>query len=122
LFAVALSWTSTDNGSPDRLLFEDAISAIQNKLQKQPPGTCSQHADVESFIAALEYLCQGNGSDRSRLVGCKDKSVLLADAFEGYFDLLSLHLEVKPEWQGRLLQLVEMVFKVRFRLPAVARC
>jgi hypothetical protein len=95
--------------------------AIQIKLSEQLPGTCSQHANAERFTAALEHICQEEGIGRGRLSGCKDKFILLAGPFEEYFDFLSLGLVVNPEWQGRLWQLVETMFKVSVCPQTVAQ-
>ncbi|KAF2692106.1 hypothetical protein K458DRAFT_381930 [Lentithecium fluviatile CBS 122367] len=97
---------------PELSLLDDAVGAIRSTLSEPHQSTFRDHADATSLIAALQDFCQRDGKEKRRLTACEEKFALFTRAFEGYFDVLSLCIDVRGKWLGRLWAIVELVFQV----------
>ncbi|KAF1839228.1 hypothetical protein BDW02DRAFT_231629 [Decorospora gaudefroyi] len=93
-------------------LFDEAIQAIQNTVLEGHRLQFRHDADTSLLLDELRQVSACNGSGDRRIVACSRKFTLFVRAFAPYFDIVSLCVDLRPEWIGWFWGLVRLVFKV----------
>lgn len=92
-------------------LFTASMSAFRDTLSDSDKASWHECENATTMIKELEALVVKE-SQPDKLTTCLKRIRTFSDSFEPFFDIVTLFVQVKPEWFGMFWGSVRLIFKV----------
>ena len=93
-------------------LFTITLQEFHTRLPESARQSFCQYGSSADMLAAVKAECQLH-KQFSRLSSCTTKIATFSDAFAPFFDVISIFVQIKPEWLGIFWGSVRLVFQGR---------
>jgi hypothetical protein len=92
-------------------LFASSIQLFRSSLNEHQKELFTEPQDVSELFAELKQTSEQHKKS-SKLLVCCQRLQRFSAAFEPYFDIVNIFVQVKPDWFGVFWGSIRLIFKV----------
>lgn len=96
-----------------RDLFAEAVASYRSTLKDKDRAAFKAFQDPGAMLREVSMECKKH-KDSSKLMKCCAKIASFSRMFEPYFEVVSIFVQVKPEYMGIIWGAIRFIFKVDY--------
>jgi hypothetical protein len=98
-------------------LFDAALQTVRNGLSQEDMQHFRTFKNHQEMLTAMKTNLLKFPESRSKLVRCSQRIAMFSDAFAPFFDVISVFVQIKPEWAAFFWGSIWLIFKVCSNFP-----
>ncbi|KAI3575863.1 hypothetical protein IWW34DRAFT_76629 [Fusarium oxysporum f. sp. albedinis] len=93
-------------------LFDAALQTVRNGLSQEDMQHFRTFKNHQEMLTAMKTNLLKFPESRSKLVRCSQRIAMFSDAFAPFFDVISVFVQIKPEWAAFFWGSIWLIFKL----------
>lgn len=93
-------------------VFRKACDSFRENLPAIQQGEFTKYKDAQSMISAIQALAENHPVHRTKLTEAVRKLHRFSSKLEPYFDIVSIFVQMSPEYAGLVWGSLRMIFQV----------